>query len=196
MQHATWRTAYSVCFAATRLPRYTPAVPATSTSKACLCVQHTQACPFRACGNSRPNSAHLVEEVRAVVRLVGADQCQRVRPVCRVLYLRACVRACVRAHVFLYVWACLSARARACARVCVRVCVFVCVCARARARAGLCMRGCAYACAQSSAPPLRAARPAACRKPCAARRSSHGTSCVRTESETAQLWVHWSADAC
>ena len=35
----------------------------------------------RACGNSRPNSAHLVEEVRAVVRLVGADQCQRVRPV-------------------------------------------------------------------------------------------------------------------
>ena len=83
LQHATCHVAHSLqcCFEAMRLPRYTPAVPATSTSKACLCVQHTQACPFRACGNSRPNSAHLVEEVRAVVRLVGADQCQRVRPV-------------------------------------------------------------------------------------------------------------------
>ena len=137
MQHATWRTAYSVVskrcdcrgiLQQSRLPRRRRHACACSTlrrahfGRAGIVAQTLRTSSKK----YEPSSALLVQiNVSASVRFDGFFIC-----------VRACARACVRAHVFLYVWACLTARARVCARGC--VCVCVCVCARARVHARVC----------------------------------------------------------
>ena len=144
MQHATWRTAYSVVskrcdcrgiLQQSRLPRRRRHACACSTlrrahfGRAGIVAQTLRTSSKK----YEPSSALLVQiNVSASVRFDGFFICVRAR-------VRARVRACVRAHVFLYVWACLSARARVCARG--GVCVCLCVCARARA----CIRGFVHA---------------------------------------------------